>query len=118
MASSLIPHPQGCSHKFPSSQALLLLPQGTWLFMEGEGSPSSYRKPPKTGRSLYRLPVCCPGRLAPDRAPPHQAWVVEARIGQASLVLCLPGSTLQSPHPPLPWKQCWEDNCLPVPTSC
>lgn len=64
------PIPRAAVTGFLPAQALLPMPEGTWLFMEGEGSPSSSRKPPKPDRFLCRTPVCVLGGW-PQTGRPH-----------------------------------------------
>lgn len=89
------PYPQGCSHKFPSSQALL--PQRTWLFMEREGSPSSFRSLPRPANPSAGLQSVLPEEAGPRQGTPTstQAW---QGMGGGECRPSLPGALLALQH--------------------
>lgn len=68
VVSSLTPT-LGTQSRLPSSRAPCPGP-GTWLFMGGEGSPSSSGKPPEPGRSCCSPPVVLPWEAGPRRGTP------------------------------------------------
>lgn len=85
---------------FLPPQALLPMPEGTWLFMEGEGSLSSSRKPPEPGRFLCRTPVYVVLGGWPQTGHPHLypgLKGVVVRVGQASLKLPAQQPLVNSP---------------------